>query len=327
MDAVIQRIQVPAHPRSRGEHETAPLGLRNGSSPLTRGARRAPPPSYQRMRLIPAHAGSTRLVVSPARCTTAHPRSRGEHRITSGEPDSHEGSSPLTRGALHPIRLSDPGERLIPAHAGSTFSSAPGGGLKRAHPRSRGEHAIRGLEASSAAGSSPLTRGAPRPVGVGGRVAGLIPAHAGSTRPLLRRQAHQPAHPRSRGEHAVGPFFRFGFAGSSPLTRGAPRQTGGMEKPLRLIPAHAGSTRMGTRSKSTAWAHPRSRGEHARVWALTCSTAGSSPLTRGALERLAALQQEMGLIPAHAGSIGDCPPSTHVQRAHPRSRGEHRWRR
>ena len=31
----------------------------------------------------------------------------------------------------------------------------------------------------------------------------------------------------------------------------------------------------------------------------------------------------MGLIPAHAGSTGDCPPGPHVQWAHPRSRGEH----
>ena len=51
-------------------------------------------------RLIPAHAGSTlgdRLDDAPK---AAHPRSRGEHDERLAAPDTREGSSPLTRGAL-----------------------------------------------------------------------------------------------------------------------------------------------------------------------------------------------------------------------------------
>ena len=52
--------------------------------------------------------------------------------------------------------------RLIPAHAGSTDSRHSLQARPWAHPRSRGEHACAMLILWSAAGSSPLTRGALR---------------------------------------------------------------------------------------------------------------------------------------------------------------------
>ena len=59
-----------------------------------------------------------------------------------------------------------------------------GGGLAgRAHPRSRGEHSKIGGLNTDLTGSSPLTRGALRPSFRFRVGAGLIPAHAGSTRP------------------------------------------------------------------------------------------------------------------------------------------------
>ena len=51
--------------------------------------------------------------------------------------------------------------------------------------------------------------------------------------------------------------------------------------------------------------------------------AGSSPLTRGALERLAVLIDDSGLIPAHAGSTLQAMLALEPVAAHPRSRGEH----
>ena len=50
--------------------------------------------------------------------------------------------------------------RLIPAHAGSTCFRAPVGHGHRAHPRSRGEHALATFGDLRKRGSSPLTRGA-----------------------------------------------------------------------------------------------------------------------------------------------------------------------
>ena len=70
-----------AHPRSRGEHDPHPRGVRvmGGSSPLTRGAR----------------GGED----WPEQTVRAHPRSRGEHVTYFPTRPQKKGSSPLTRGA------------------------------------------------------------------------------------------------------------------------------------------------------------------------------------------------------------------------------------
>ena len=70
-----------AHPRSRGEHQTAPLTIstRSGSSPLARGT-----PGHHLVTvaidgLIPARAGNTLYYCRFSCYNWAHPRSRGEH--------------------------------------------------------------------------------------------------------------------------------------------------------------------------------------------------------------------------------------------------------
>ena len=70
-------------------------------------------------------------------------------------------------------------------------------------------------------GSSPLTRGARPLVYTVVTLPGLIPAHAGSTKPGLGNWFEPRAHPRSRGEHDVTFWGKKGENGSSPLTRGA----------------------------------------------------------------------------------------------------------
>ncbi len=55
-----------------------------------------------------------------------------------------------------------------------------------AHPRSRGEHEMNFAFWSPKLGSSPLARGAPVLELEDPRGAGLIPARAGSTLPVLR---------------------------------------------------------------------------------------------------------------------------------------------
>ena len=53
--------------------------------------------------------------------------------------------------------------RIIPAYAGSTRDRVLGDNPLRDHPRIRGEHAQTELANSTAAGSSPHTRGAREP--------------------------------------------------------------------------------------------------------------------------------------------------------------------
>ena len=71
----------PAHPRSRGENDTAQNARiqASGSSPLTRGKRRGPSTGVQVCRLIPAHAGKTPKNRAESAGCMAHPRSRGEN--------------------------------------------------------------------------------------------------------------------------------------------------------------------------------------------------------------------------------------------------------
>ena len=71
-----------------------------------------------------------------------------------------------------------------------------------------------------------------------------------------------------------------------------------------------------------AWAHPRSRGENRRSYAVRSPYVGSSPLTRGKLCALPAGGGRGGLIPAHAGKTPRPAARPCRVRAHPRSRGE-----
>ena len=172
-----------AHPRSRGENETATAQglLRDGSSPLTRGKPRAGDKLADAGRLIPAHAGKTDLKQPKMSRGTAHPRSRGENCGAPQTRSPNSGSSPLTRGKRVFRRELRRTNRLIPAHAGKTLV---GGGDERvhwAHPRSRGENVQFGHAGLDDVGSSPLTRGKQAPSVRSLRTARLIPAHAGKT--------------------------------------------------------------------------------------------------------------------------------------------------
>ena len=158
-----------AHPRSRGENGY-PVSVQAqllGSSPLTRGKRRVAPGVAQDRGLIPAHAGKTKAAQQMVVNFQAHPRSRGENENCSVLAVLTPGSSPLTRGKHEP--RSPPGccPGLIPAHAGKTDLALVSIDAREAHPRSRGENAVKAL--------------VNQPGSVDATDAGLIPAHAGKT--------------------------------------------------------------------------------------------------------------------------------------------------
>mgnify|MGYP000896542287 CR=1 FL=1 len=177
-----------AHPRSRGENppdRRGPLASQ-GSSPLTRGKRECPGGVPAGGGLIPAHAGKTQWGGAGLATCWAHPRSRGENAPFRERSFPHVGSSPLTRGKL-PIALGDVAAgRLIPAHAGKTYCAHHGVPFGEAHPRSRGENRVAVYEVTQTGGSSPLTRGKLLWITSTRASWGLIPAHAGKTRPGVR---------------------------------------------------------------------------------------------------------------------------------------------
>ena len=232
------------------------------------------------------------------------------------------GSSPLTRGKLAAISQLLVGGGLIPAHAGKTDKCLNGIQSGSAHPRSRGENSAKKWGARPTEGSSPLTRGKRSVQFTEGSATGLIPAHAGKTRPANEPAHPYPAHPRSRGENKRQDHCLSYSSGSSPLTRGKPRLTRGRVVRRGLIPAHAGKTRRGRCFDGEIPAHPRSRGENPLGILRAFRLRGSSPLTRGKLGDLFTLHAERRLIPAHAGKTRTCRPELTSRAAHPRSRGE-----
>ena len=212
-----------AHPRWRGEHikEMVEKGWVDGSSPLARGAQLLAFLAGDRVRLIPAGAGSTPSGCGAVHPALAHPRWRGEHQPSPHPITPASGSSPLARGARASPRGQGRPLRLIPAGAGSTACSKSLICVRSAHPRWRGEHTIAQPLMAGTSGSSPLARGAqPRRRRASDRPR-LIPAGAGSTRMRGSIQAPWPAHPRWRGEHAQSVFNCVFATGSSPLARGA----------------------------------------------------------------------------------------------------------
>ena len=70
------------------------------------------------------------------------------------------------------------------------------------------------------------------------------------------------------------------------------------------------------------WAHPRSRGENPLSLTPEAAEKGSSPLTRGKFLAPLGHQDDLGLIPAHAGKISGAIRHRDAIGAHPRSRGE-----
>ena len=211
-----------AHPRSRGENHrrSAPNGIKNGSSPLTRGKRRRAGGRASGSGLIPAHAGKTPVLVVREIEAGAHPRSRGENIPLVYTVLMMKGSSPLTRGKQGDRSGLQRRVGLIPAHAGKTDTGGVSTYGHGAHPRSRGENTYAGEDRNLALGSSPLTRGKLHVLQAEGHALGLIPAHAGKTRAASPCPTFHPAHPRSRGENHGLPPPGWPVTGSSPLTRG-----------------------------------------------------------------------------------------------------------
>ena len=212
------------------------------------------------------------------------------------------GSSPLARGAHVEVECHRRDRGHIPARAGSTTRQARPRGSAAAHPRSRGERKRGENGQQGEQGSSPLARGAHGRGGAQVRQDRLIPARAGSTTPSSTHARRRRAHPRSRGEHTSRSNVTVATAGSSPLARGARPDELLLGRGEGLIPARAGSTPARLRKQLVTRAHPRSRGEHTGRHFKRLVEVGSSPLARGALQRMVTLRCRAGLIPARAGS-------------------------
>ena len=212
------------HPRSRGEYKARSnyADRATGSSPLSRGI---PPYGGHRRfprRIIPALAGNTDITANRNNRVQDHPRSRGEYHAGPGRQGPLEGSSPLSRGIQGIWTRGGCGFGIIPALAGNTKSAPSRMSFQRDHPRSRGEYDPDVVPKTTIMGSSPLSRGIPRPVSRLWRSARIIPALAGNTIGVEALRDLEPDHPRSRGEYGTLSTSPGSRPGSSPLSRGIP---------------------------------------------------------------------------------------------------------
>ena len=173
-------------------------------------------------------------------------------------------------------------------------------------------------------GSSPLARGPPASFCISGVWGGLIPARAGTTRRPASSPSTSRAHPRSRGDHFVSASKTGLIPGSSPLARGPRADRALAQSADGLIPARAGTTWGARALRPAPGAHPRSRGDHRKLKPHGTYAAGSSPLARGPHNNVVAPLIKTGLIPARAGTTRTLARPVKTERAHPRSRGDHR---
>ena len=136
------------HPRGCGEHSyvSCPKRYGEGSSPRMRGARKRTYRWARKGRIIPADAGSTTCLTVMHDLSWDHPRGCGEHQQVIHLISVITGSSPRMRGALG-IGLFVVGLcGIIPADAGSTFSSHWMIKGTEDHPRGCGEHLFVALD-------------------------------------------------------------------------------------------------------------------------------------------------------------------------------------
>ena len=151
-------------------------------------------------RFIPAYAGNAAARGRHTRCTSVHPRIRGERARAPVAYMAKYGSSPHTRGTRRPESPLTPGLRFIPAYAGNAPGPRTTSADGSVHPRIRGERGVSPTPHLRNHGSSPHTRGT-RPLRViVACVHRFIPAYAGNANGPRGPSWTDTVHPRIRGE-------------------------------------------------------------------------------------------------------------------------------
>ena len=172
-----------------------------GSPPPTRGTLKSTIRNIMPIRITPAYAGNTCFSCFFSFRSWDHPRLRGEHITFYCDTETVQGSPPPTRGTLVISTCEHFKLRITPAYAGNTAAVGLCHRCHRDHPRLRGEHSAKCLQASSTLGSPPPTRGThPTPI-FSRSYLGITPAYAGNTYCLSLLYIRLQDHPRLRGEH------------------------------------------------------------------------------------------------------------------------------
>ena len=216
-----------------------------------------------------------------------------------------------------PDRLTGPGRQPAPpllCHRG-------GAGTVPTVP-SWADRAPQCPNAAGSSASSPRIQRAAAPHGPVSRVAGTVPAGAGSSYGRAAPGWSARGHPCGCGEQSRDYSLPREVEGPSPRVRGADHGTEGAEVGGGTIPAGAGSSRPAPRASPCIRDHPRGCGEQSVKATETTPDTGPSPRVRGAdhagLPRLG----RAGTIPAGAGSSPSWGSWRPIRGDHPRGCGE-----
>ena len=109
--------------------------------------------------------------------------------------------------------------------------------------------------------------------------------------------------------------------GSSPRMRGKPGHFHGVQRVVRIIPAHAGQTSRRRRVPVTNSDHPRACGANVTLDGLIIVPGGSSPRMRGKRCDPSPRRRPRRIIPAHAGQTSQLEHSVYSPADHPRACG------
>ena len=174
------------------------------------------------MRIIPACAGFTRLLVGRLAGTPDHPRMRGVYATIHYRHIANSGSSPHARGlhgTTNTIRIrfgiipacagftaggtsASPYCGIIPACAGFTLHHWEVISASRDHPRMRGVYRSSFHRVNRREGSSPHARGLRHHSHADALEPGIIPACAGFTDSRIIVIPKEKDHPRMRGVYS-----------------------------------------------------------------------------------------------------------------------------
>ena len=293
----------PDHPRACGANHSDPRSPRvhSGSSPRVRGKHVSCFTMRDCLRIIPARAGQTYVVMNTTGVDPDHPRACGANADNGQTVATRNGSSPRVRGKLARSAQVGHGVRIIPARAGQTHARHAPARTSPDHPRACGANVRGARYAVLRDGSSPRVRGKPGGDPPVGHQLRIIPARAGQTPACSHCRRTFPDHPRACGANSNS-VSEYGKGG-------------------RIIPARAGQTLRPDDVAGPDADHPRACGANLPCEQSHEVTAGSSPRVRGKRTDSAAVSCTDRIIPARAGQTP--PACTGARRTsdHPRACG------
>ena len=194
------------------------------------------------LRITPACAGKTIVILHAEGAGKDHPRVCGENALLSNAGVSAGGSPPRVRGK-QAVKLRDIGHaRITPACAGKTARQNGSRGRRQDHPRVCGENYGMNGVYWCAEGSPPRVRGKRLRRGARERDARITPACAGKTACTLERRRETQDHPRVCGENCSLSSHQSDTMGSPPRVRGKRQTVPRSSLDNRITPACAGKT-------------------------------------------------------------------------------------